>query len=61
MKKKQDNQILTSVKVDKDLFEQFKIQCIKHKFSLQKLTDRVIDLYLKDETFRKSIHNHQIK
>lgn len=58
---KTDNQILTSVKVDKDLFEEFKIQCIKHKFSLQKLTDRVIDLYLKDESFRKSIHNHQIK
>jgi hypothetical protein len=58
---KTDNQILTSVKVDKDLFEEFKIQCIKNKFSLQKLTDRAIDLYMKDEVFRKSIHNHQIK
>jgi hypothetical protein len=58
---KTDNQILTSVKVDKDLFEEFKIQCIKNKFSLQKLTDRAIDLYMKDETFRKLIHNHQIK
>jgi hypothetical protein len=53
-------QILTSVKVNNELFEQFKVECIKRKFSLQKLTDRAIDLYLKDESFRKLIHNHQL-
>ena len=31
------NQQLTSVKLDKELFEQFKIECIKRKFSFQKL------------------------
>ena len=49
---------LTSVKVQSDLFEEFKISCVKYKFSLQKLADRTIHLYLTDEEFRKKVHNH---
>ena len=49
---------LTSVKVQSDLFEDFKMECVKRKFSLQKLVDRTIHLYLTDEDFRKSIHNY---
>jgi hypothetical protein len=52
------NQQLTSVKLDKDLFEQFKVECIKRKFSFQKLSERAVHLYLTDESFRKQIHNH---
>jgi hypothetical protein len=48
---------LTSVKVPEDLFEQFKIACVKYKFSVQKLTERSMFLYLTNEDFRKSIHN----
>jgi hypothetical protein len=48
---------LTSVKVHRDLFEDFKIECVKTKFSLQKLTDRSLYLYLTSEEFRKQIHN----
>ena len=48
---------LTSVKVKSDLFENFKIECVKHKFSFQKLADRAIYLYLTDEDFRKQISN----
>ena len=44
---------LTSVKVDKDLFDTFKLECVKRKFSLNKLVNRAMDLYLKDENFRK--------
>jgi hypothetical protein len=51
-------QVLTSVKLDTDLFENFKIECIKRKFSFQKLSERAIHLYLTDEEFRKKIHNH---
>ena len=51
-------QVLTSVKLDVDLFENFKIECIKRKFSFQKLSERAIHLYLTDENFRKQIHNH---
>ena len=48
---------LTSVKVQSDLFENFKIECVKRKFSFQKLADRSIYLYLTDENFRKQINN----
>ena len=48
---------LTSVKVPEDLFEQFKIACVKYKFSVQKLTERSMFLYLTNEDFRKIIHN----
>ena len=49
---------LTSVKVPESLFEEFKIACVKHKFSIQKLTERAMYLYLTDEEFRKMIHSH---
>jgi hypothetical protein len=49
---------LTSVKVQSELFEDFKIACVKYKFSLQKLADRTIHLYLTDEDFRKKVHSH---
>ena len=48
---------LTSVKVQSNLFENFKIECVKRKFSFQKLADRAIFLYLTDEDFRKQINN----
>jgi len=49
---------LTSVKVQSDLFENFKIECVKRKFSFQKLADRAIHLYLTDEEFRKQVTSH---
>jgi len=52
------NQQLTSVKINKDLFEQFRVECIKRKFSFQKLSERAVHMYLSDEDFRKRIHNH---
>jgi len=52
------NMTLTSVKVKSNLFENFKIECVRRKFSFQKLSDRAIHLYLTDEDFRKKIHNH---
>ena len=48
---------LTSVKVKADLFENFKIECVKRKFSFQKLADRSLFLYLTNEDFRKQITN----
>ena len=53
-----DNTQLTSVKVDKDLFDNFKIECVKRKFSLNKLVNRAIDLYLNSEEFRKQVTNY---
>ena len=48
---------LTSVKIKSDLFENFKIECVRRKFSFQKLADRAIYLYLTDDDFRKAITN----
>lgn len=53
-----DKSKLTSVKVNEELFEEFKVFCVRTKFSLQKLVDRSIHLYLTEEDFRKKIHNH---
>ena len=53
-----NTQHTTSVKIDETLWEDFKVSCVKHKFSLQKLAERAIHLYLTDDDFRKSIHNH---
>ena len=50
--------VLTSVKEDSELFHQFRVECVKRKFSFQKLSDRVIHLYLTDSEFRKMITNH---
>ena len=51
---------LTSVKIQTDLFENFKIECVKRKFSFQKLADRSVYLYLTDEEFRKKITNQSL-
>ena len=52
----QKEMTLTSVKVKSDLFENFKIECVKRKFSFQKLADRSLFLYLTNEDFRKKIN-----
>lgn len=49
---------LTSVKIKTDLFQEFRVECVKRKFSFQKLSDRAIHLFLTDEDFRKKITNH---
>ena len=48
---------LTSAKVEEDLLQKFKEESIKYKFSIQKLLDRSIYLYLTDEEFRKRLHS----
>jgi|TARA_R110001592_G_scaffold18577_3_gene76943 hypothetical protein len=53
----QKEMTLTSVKVQSGLFEDFKIECVKRKFSFQKLADRSLFLYLTDEEFRKKINS----
>jgi len=49
---------LTSVKIQSGLFDEFKVACVRHKFSFQKLADRAIHMYLTDEEFKREIHNH---
>jgi len=49
---------LTSVKIDKSLWEDFRVECVRRKFSFQKLSERAIDLYLSDDDFRRKLTNH---
>jgi len=46
---------LTSVKVEEELLQEFKEQCIRDKFSLQKLVDRALFLYITQEEFRDKL------
>jgi len=54
---KSSDKRLTTVRIDDELFQEFKFQCIKDKFSFQKLASRSIFLYLTDKNFKESIHN----
>ena len=54
---KNSDKRLTTVRIDDELFQEFKYQCIKNKFSFQKLASRSIFLYLTNNSFRKDIHN----
>jgi hypothetical protein len=47
---------LTSVRVEDELFSKFRQECIRHRFSFQKLADRAMYLYLTNEEFKKQIH-----
>jgi len=49
--------VLTSVKVPDNLFEDFKVASVRSKFSLQKLVERSMMLYLENEEFRKQLHS----
>ena len=55
-----EKQKLTSVKIDEELWENFRVECIKRKFSFQKLSERAIDLYINNEEFRKLVTNHKL-
>ena len=43
---------LTSVKILEDLYKRFKAKTVNTKMTLQKLTNRTIDLYLTDEIYK---------
>ena len=49
---------LTSVKILEDLYKRFKSTTVNTKMTLQKLTNRSIDLYLTDETYKNKLENH---
>lgn len=51
---------LTTVKVDKQLYDSFKIKNVKNKFYLQDLVNRCMYLYLNDDQFKDRIYNFQI-
>ena len=54
-----NNAKLTSVKILKILYEDFRVKTINSSMSLQKLTNRAIDMYLTDEKFRDNLETHE--
>ena len=52
---------LTSVKIISELYSKFKVESMKNEFTLQKLVNRSIDLYVEDGDFRNKIHGRIIE
>lgn len=55
---KSDNLKLTSVKIHKDLAENFKVQSAVTGFSLQKLVNRTLHLFMNDSEFKIKIMSY---
>jgi hypothetical protein len=51
--------VLTSVKVEEGSFAQFKVECVRDKFTLHNLVNKCMKLYLSDEDFRKAIIKYE--
>ena len=49
---------LTSVKILEDLYKRFKATTVNTKMTLQKLTNRSIDLYLTDEIYKNKLDTY---
>jgi len=52
------NTKLTSVKILESLYERFKLNTVNTKMTLQKLTNRSVDKFLTDKTFREEIETY---
>jgi hypothetical protein len=52
------NTKLTSVNILDDVYKKFKIRSIEGSINLQKMVNRSLDLYNKDEKFRETINSH---
>ncbi len=51
------NKVATTVKVNNDLYDGFKILGIRYKLTLQKLVERAIYRYVNEEDFRTEMNN----
>jgi len=56
--KNMNNTKLTSVKILKILYEDFRVKTINSNMNLQKLTNRAIDMYLTDDEFQNDLETH---
>ena len=52
------NYKLTSVKILKELYKNFKSNTLDDEFTLQKLVNRSMDLYVLDDKYRKKIQSY---
>ena len=54
-----ENVKLTSVKLLKDLYKKFKLSTLDDDFTLQKLVNRSMDLYVHNQDFQRQINEWQ--
>jgi hypothetical protein len=54
----EDNSKLTTVKILKELYSDFKKVSFNRGINLQKLVNRSMDIYLTDEEFRSILDKH---
>ena len=52
------NYKLTSVKILKELYRNFKVKTLDDEFTLQKLVNRSMDLYVLDTKFKDKIQSY---
>ena len=53
------NTKLTSVKILEGLYNNFKIETVENDMTLQKLTNRCVDLYIHNEEFRDMVGENE--
>ena len=54
-----ENVKLTSVKLLKDLYKKFKLSTLDDNFTLKKLVNRSMDLYVHNQDFQRQINEWQ--
>jgi hypothetical protein len=52
--------IATTVKIEKELYDSFKISCIQNNLTLQTFVDKCVHLYVADGSFRSLVNNFVI-
>ena len=50
---------LTSVKIIDELYRKFKAESIRDDFSLQKLVNRSLDMFVYDDEFKKKVLEYE--
>ena len=50
------NKIPTTVKLNRDLYDQLKILSIKNRFTLQTIVEKCIYMYVNQESFRNDVN-----
>ena len=54
------NQTATTVKIEKDLYNSFKILGIQNDFTLQTFAEKCIHLYVEQPSFRSIVNNFNL-
>ena len=52
------NTKLTSVKILEALYNKFKLKTVNTNMTLQKLTNRSVDMFLNDDNFREGVETY---